>query len=71
MPKETLYNKYTNNMEKKKPPLRTRQRVSFSRRVAVGQVFLGAVVEEVRTIFERRNDATIYIPDMQSIAVLE
>ncbi len=32
---------------------------------------LGAVVEEVRTIFEKRNDATIYIPDMQSIAVLE
>lgn len=31
---------------------------------------LGAVVEEVRTIFEKRNDATIYIPDMQSIAVL-
>jgi hypothetical protein len=30
----------------------------------------GAVVEEVRTIFEKRNDATIYIPDMQSIAVL-
>ncbi len=31
---------------------------------------LGAVVEEVRTIFEKRNDATIYIPDMQSIEVL-
>lgn len=31
---------------------------------------MGAVVEEVRTIFEKRNDATIYIPDMQSIAVL-
>jgi hypothetical protein len=30
----------------------------------------GAVVEDVRTIFEKRNDATIYIPDMQSIAVL-
>jgi DNA invertase Pin-like site-specific DNA recombinase len=30
----------------------------------------GAVVEEVRTIFEKRNDATIYIPDMQSITVL-
>jgi hypothetical protein len=30
----------------------------------------GAVVEDVRTIFERRNDATIYIPDMQSIAIL-
>lgn len=33
-------------------------------------LFVGAVVEEVRTIFEKRNDATIYIPDMQSIAVL-
>lgn len=31
---------------------------------------MGAVVEEVRTIFEKRNDTTIYIPDMQSIAVL-
>jgi hypothetical protein len=30
----------------------------------------GAVVEDVRTIFEKRNDATIYIPYMQSIAVL-
>ena len=33
-------------------------------------ISVGAVVEEVRTIFEKRNDATIYIPDMQSIAVL-
>jgi hypothetical protein len=32
--------------------------------------FVGAVVEDVRTIFEKRNDATIYIPDMQSIAIL-
>jgi hypothetical protein len=25
--------------------------------------FVGAVVEEVRTIFEQRNDSTIYIPN--------
>jgi hypothetical protein len=30
---------------------------------------MGAVVEEVRTIFEKKNDATIYIPDFQSIPV--
>lgn len=29
----------------------------------------GAVVEDVRTVFERRNDATIYIPDLQPVAV--
>lgn len=25
---------------------------------------VGAVVEDVRTVFERRNDATIYIPTL-------
>lgn len=29
--------------------------------------FLGAVVEDVRTVFEPINDATIYIPDLQPI----
>lgn len=30
-------------------------------------IFLwGAVVEEVRTIFAQRNDATIYIPSLKS-----
>jgi len=28
-------------------------------------LFLGAVVEDVRTIFEQRNDTTIYIPVYQ------
>jgi len=28
-------------------------------------LIVGAVVEDVRTIFERRNDATIYIPVFQ------
>ena len=29
----------------------------------------GAVVEEVRTVFERRDDATIYIPDVEAISI--
>ncbi len=29
-------------------------------------LFLGAVVEDVRTIFERKNDATVYIPAFQT-----
>jgi len=28
---------------------------------------LGGVVKDVRTVFERRNDATIYIPSFYSI----
>ena len=31
---------------------------------------LGAVVEDVRTVFERLNDATIYIPDLQPSVIL-
>ena len=31
--------------------------------------FQGAVVEDVRTVFERINDATIYIPDLQPVVV--
>lgn len=29
---------------------------------ASASVLLGAIVEDVRTVFERKNDATIYIP---------
>ena len=25
--------------------------------------FVGAIVEDVRTVFERKNDATVYIPN--------
>lgn len=30
----------------------------------------GTVVEEVRTVFERMDDATIYIPDLREIATI-
>ena len=32
---------------------------------------LGGVVEDVRTIFEKRNDASIYIPTFSSSLILE
>jgi hypothetical protein len=30
----------------------------------------GAVVEDVRTIFEQKNDATVYIPEFQEVAMM-
>lgn len=33
-----------------------------------GFCVLGAVVEGVRTVFERRNDTTIYIPNFESVS---
>ncbi len=30
----------------------------------------GAVVEDVRTVFERKNDATIYIPTFQPMTLV-
>jgi len=30
---------------------------------------MGAIVEEVRTVFERRNDATIYIPNFNQVVM--
>ena len=32
--------------------------------------FWGDVVEDVRTVFERKNDATIYIPTFQSLTLI-
>ena len=31
---------------------------------------MGDVVEEVRTVFERINDATIYIPEFQTLTTV-
>ena len=52
------------------PPLDSRTRVTQVTRLAAqnakipsrGFLLWGAIVEEVRTIFEQTNDATIYIP---------
>jgi hypothetical protein len=60
------FNKLENKHTEKPVPSSIRRRELS----VIETTFGGAVVEEVRTIFEKRNDATIYIPDMQSIAVL-
>ncbi len=47
----------------KKPFLQIAKRSPLREHVA-----WGAVVEEVRTVFEKRNDATIYMPDLSPLA---